>query len=485
VSSSAVINSPQDFQVVLTVAAGTGSQVPNPSPQGLLFISSGTATLPPQTVQVSSGGASSVSYQAAVSTTDGHDWLSVSPATGTATAAAPAQTLVSVNPAGLAAGTYYGAVSYAGSGAAVRSVNVTLLVPSGGASASNRPFTAAATAGCAASQLTVARLEPVSGFSYAAGLPAAISVRLVDNCGNAVTNGQVVAAFSNGDSPLSLQLANSSSGLYSGTWTPRQVAAQATINATVSAPGLPSSSAEFKGMVTPGTAPVLAPLGTLHVFYPQIGGALAPGTIVQIYGSNFSTQTVPASTIPLPLSLAGTSVMIGGIPAPLYYVSPGQINAQAPFELSANHQYQVVVNAGGVLSTPDSIQTATEAPGLAASATGGIIAIHADGTVVGDAAPAKPSEYIVIFAAGLGATDNAVATGVGTPANPLAHVLNTPVVTVNSETVPVLFAGLTPSLVGLYQINFQVPADAPNGSLPLQVTQDGAPANSATLVVHN
>jgi uncharacterized protein (TIGR03437 family) len=486
VTSNAVLNSPQDFAVVLTVAPATGSAVPNPSPQGLLFISGG-GTLPPQTVQVSSGGAGSVSFQASASTTDGRTWLSVTPATGTATAAAPAPTTVTANPTGLAAGTYYGSVSYAGAGAAVRSVSVTLLVPSGGASDAKDAVSGLrpAAAGCAASQIAVARIVPVGGFSYAAGLPAPISLRLADNCGNAVVNGRVVASFSNGDSPVTLQLANATSGLYSGTWTPRQAALQATISAAVTAPGLPAATTEFKGTITPGTAPVLTPLGTLHVFSPQIGGALAPGTIVQIYGSNFATQTVAASTLPLPTTLAGTSVIIGGILAPLYYVSPGQINAQAPFELAANHQYQVVINSGGVLSTPDSIQTVAEAPGFAALASGAVIAIHGDGSLVSASAPAAPGEYLTIFGAGLGATDNVVATGAATPASPLSRVLSPPTLTIDAQPVPVLFAGLTPSLVGLYQINFQVPADAANGSLALQVTQDGVPANSAVLIVHN
>jgi uncharacterized protein (TIGR03437 family) len=328
-------------------------------------------------------------------------------------------------------------------------------------------------------------MAPVNGFSFAAGLPAPLSVRLADNCGNPIVNGSVVASFSNGDSPLALQLANAATGLYSATWTPRQTASQATVSAAVTAPGLTASSTEFKGTVTPGATPVLNPLATLHVFYPQVGGALAPGTIVQIYGSNFASQIAPATTIPLPMSLAGTSVIIGGEQAPLYYVSPGQINAQVPFELASNHQYQVVINSGGVLSTPDTIQTVAEAPGFAALEGGSIIAIHSDGSLVTAASPARPSEYIVIFGAGLGATDNAVATGAGTPDSPLSNALSAPSLTINSESVPVLFAGLTPSLVGLYQINFQVPADAPNGSLPLQVTQNGAAANAAVLIVHN
>src|ERR1039458_6335794 len=53
-----------------------------------------------------------------------------------------------------------------------------------------------------------------------------------------------------------------------------------------------------------------------------------------------------------PEALNGASVLIGGIPSPLYYVGPGQINAQIPFELDPAKQYQVVVNANGAPTAP-------------------------------------------------------------------------------------------------------------------------------------
>ena len=87
--------------------------------------------------------------------------------------------------------------------------------------------------------------------------------------------------------------------------------------------------------MTPNAAPILTPNGTLNVFAPAVGGALGPGNIVQIYGNYLSSQTISASTIPLPTGLNGTSVFIGGISAPLYFVSSGQVNAQVPFELTA------------------------------------------------------------------------------------------------------------------------------------------------------
>ena len=56
-------------------------------------------------------------------------------------------------------------------------------------------------------------------------------------------------------------------------------------------------------------------------------GPIAPGTIVGIFGTRLASQTLSASTLPLPTALDGTSVTVGGQPVPLFFVSTGQIKA--------------------------------------------------------------------------------------------------------------------------------------------------------------
>jgi uncharacterized protein (TIGR03437 family) len=325
----------------------------------------------------------------------------------------------------------------------------------------------------------------VNNFSAPASWPTPLALQIVNDCGAPIPNAQVVATFSNGDAPLALSVANPSTGLYSGTWTPRHSASQVTITARASAAGFPAVSALLSGSVTPNNAPVLTPNSTLHVFDPQVGSGLGPGTIVQMYGSYLAAQTTVAPSIPLATSLGGTSVIIGGIDAPLYFVSAGQINAQVPFELKAGQQYQVIVNANGALTTPDTIQLTPVSPGIAALPSGTVIAQHgADGSLVTESSPAKPGEYLVMYLAGLGSTDNPVTTGDASPSNPLARPVDAPTLTLGGQPVNIAFAGLTPGLVGLYQANFQVPANAPDGDLTLVLSQDGLPGNSTILPVH-
>jgi uncharacterized protein (TIGR03437 family) len=228
----------------------------------------------------------------------------------------------------------------------------------------------------------------------------------------------------------------------------------------------------------------VAPNGVALPFNPQIGGALAPGTVVSIYGSNLAGLEAQASSVPLPAAMNGVGVRIGGLPAPLFYVSAGQINAQIPFELEASMQYQVVVNANGALTAPRTIQLTPATPGLAAFPDGSVIAQHwADSSLITAASPARPGEYIVLYLVGMGQTDNPVASGAASPANPLARVTSVPVVTLGGNPAPAVFAGLTPGSVGLYQIDLQVPAVPVDGNLILAVSQGGVVSNTTILPV--
>jgi uncharacterized protein (TIGR03437 family) len=316
-----------------------------------------------------------------------------------------------------------------------------------------------------------------------------LAIQLNDNCGNAVGNGQVVAAFSNGDPPLALNLANAMSGLYSGTWTPHTTGSQVVVTATATAPGFTAATTRISGAVAPNVAPTLSPNGTLDAFAiaAEPGVPIAPGTVVAIYGSGLAAQPVANTMIPIPTSLGGTSVIIGGIAAPLYYVSAGQVNAQVPFELTAGQPYQLIVSANGALTTPETIQLSAVAPGIAAYPSGYAEAEHAANfSLVTDASPAMPGEYVVIYLVGLGPTNVPVASGAVSPSSPLDATVTTPTITLNGEAVSnIYFSGLTPTAVGLYQIDLQVPGDAPNGDLTLVVTQPGFAGISVILPVHN
>jgi len=258
-----------------------------------------------------------------------------------------------------------------------------------------------------------------------------------------------------------------------------------TVTATAMHSPFATAASQVTGEVRTNAAPILTPNGTLDVFNPVVGAALSPGQVIQIYGSNLATQTAIAP-LPLPTTLAGTQVLIGGVPAPLYYVSSGQIDAQIPIELTPGTQYQILVSVSGSLSTPAPIQIVTVAPNIA-NQNGQVLAEHLDGSLITATAPAQPGEFVVLFLSGLGATSNPVPDGAVTPSPSNASLLSVPLVTptlnLNGTTVPTVFVGLTPTAVGLYQIDFQMPASIPAGTLPLFVTQNGANSNTVFMPV--
>ena len=488
VTSAGAVNSPKDFQVVLNVVAANAPPTPDPAPAGMLFISSGS-TPPPQIDQLFASSAASVPYQASASTSSGGSWLSVNPATGTTSASSPAQSSISANPAGLAVGVYFGSVSYSLAAAAVRTVNVTLVVKAGAGFLLRTGQLDPHAATCTPTRIIATQTGLVNNFAAPASWPTPLEIQLSDDCASAVTNGQIVVTFSNGDPPLALGLENSTSGLYAGTWTPRNTGSQVVVTAAATAPGFAVARARVSGTVSPNVAPILYANGTLNAFAiaAEPGVAIAPGSIVQIYGSSLAGGTVVGGTIPLQTNLGGTSVIVGGIQAPLYYVSAGQLNVQIPFELTPGQPADLIVSANGALTTPQTIQLAPASPGIAEYVSGYAIAQHgADASLITDTSPAKPGELIVVYLAGMGATTIPVASGTASPSSPLAKTTNAPTITLNSEAVSVIsFSGLTPTASGLYQIDLQIPADAPNGDLTLVVNQPGFNGTPVILPVHN
>jgi uncharacterized protein (TIGR03437 family) len=362
-----------------------------------------------------------------------------------------------------------------------RSVNVTVIVvPSGGALASRAG--AAQSTSCTPTRIVLTETGLPNGFAVPGGFPATLSAVVNDNCGNKITDGSVVAGFSNGDPALSL-VTDSTTGVYSGTWQPGGTSAQTTVTMTGTAGTLNADSIEITGAVSKNAAPapVLAHGGTVNNAFPS--GALSPGVVAAVFGTGLASKQDSPSTVPLPTAYEGTSLLVGATQAPLFFISGGQVNAQLPAELKGG-QYSIIANVNGALSLPDTLDMNPVQPGIVAFGDGHVIAQHGlTGKLVKSTNAAKPGETLVIYLVGMGATDPVVASGHAAPSNPLAQVVVKPEVTLDGQAAKVSFAGLTPGGVGLYQIDFKVPSNARNGDLDLIVTQNGVAGNTTKLTV--
>jgi uncharacterized protein (TIGR03437 family) len=202
---------------------------------------------------------------------------------------------------------------------------------------------------------------------------------------------------------------------------------------------------------------------------------LAPGSVAAVFGTQLAPGIASASGTPLPLQLGGVSVTVNGVPCPLAYISPGQINLVIPFQVTTLNGSQtvtvpVVVTTPAGASAPFNVKLTRTAPALFAQ----------DGTGRGDAlvldgnfhpASAIGSDPIILYATGLGPTDPpGSADSGGAGSEPLNRVVDAVNVLVGDSPAQVLFAGLAPGLPGVYQIN---------------VIPQGAISNHLTLIVNH
>jgi uncharacterized protein (TIGR03437 family) len=209
--------------------------------------------------------------------------------------------------------------------------------------------------------------------------------------------------------------------------------------------------------------------------------AVAPGSVISIFGANLAAAATGASAVPLPTALSGTSVLVDGVPAPLFYVSPSQINAQLPYE-TAPGQASLVVRVNGSSSASASFTVSTSAPGILVWGSNRAVALNQDGPLNSPDKPALPGTVITLYMVGQGPVDTPVATGAASPSTPVAHASLRVTATIGGRSADVLFAGLSPGGVGLFQVNLRVPASV-SGDCPLVVTIGGAASNSVMLAV--
>jgi uncharacterized protein (TIGR03437 family) len=222
---------------------------------------------------------------------------------------------------------------------------------------------------------------------------------------------------------------------------------------------------------------------------------VAPGSLVSIFGTGLSDANQSASGAPLPVALGTTALTLGGVRVPLIHAFPLQVDAQVPWELAGQSQAQLAIVTDDLNGNTVGVPLAPFSPGLySADGSGtGQGAILINGTTK-LAAPAtskyhgqparRGADFIDIFATGLGPVTNQPATGAPAPASPLAETTTAVKVAIGGVQSTVTFAGLAPGWAGLYQVNVQVPANAPVGdAVPIALSVGGVAANQVTMAV--
>lgn len=218
---------------------------------------------------------------------------------------------------------------------------------------------------------------------------------------------------------------------------------------------------------------------------------VSPGGLVTVFGQDLSSVSgvIVAGTNPLPTVLGNVSVTINGVACPLFSVAyvngQDQISFQVPYETATGQGAADVqiFNFGNLVAeiTTDSY---TEDPGIFMYQGQYAVAVRGqDNSLIGPDNPANPGEVIVLYTTGLGPLSANLTDGYGAPSNPLAYTVDPFQVVVNGEQCDVLFSGLGPGFVGLYQINFVLPGDLPAGNLDIQILSTYANSGIATIPV--
>ena len=481
-------NSPQYVSVDLTVLPPGSNPGVLVRPTGLIFAARASTSSPgSQTVRLATAAPGSVGTVGGLLTYDGGNWLQALPTNLVLSPADPRNIVIQPALGSLAAGIYRAALTLLfDDGSPCQAVNVLFLVVGAGARATSWTAGPEADGTCTPGRLYAVHRTLGNSFSAPAGWPSPIEVQVMDDCGTAVANATVVASFTSGDPPLALTSLRN--GTYIGTWRPVSTSSQVVVTVRASLPPLTPAEIQARGAVgANAAAPALNSGGIVNGASFAPAAPLAPGSIMSVFGANLASSPAGASSLPLPKTLAGATLQVGGYDVPLFYSSGGQVNAQLPFELALNTRPQLIVKGASFVTVPETITVAAARPGIFTTTQDGKgqgVIVDVANRLVDSSNAAKAGDVVVVYCTGLGATNPAARSGEAAPASPLAKVATPVTVTVGGQPAAVQYAGLTPGYAGLYQVNVQIPGGVtPGASVSLVISQEGVPSNTVTLAL--
>jgi uncharacterized protein (TIGR03437 family) len=461
VTASGAGNSPLQLPVTLNVA-------PIPTltalPSSLSFaFQSGGSPPPTQVISLGSSGAT-LSFSAVAASTG--SWLSVASSSNLT----PASLTISVNPAGLAVGTYNG--------------TITVNAPD----ASNRTLTIPATLTVSASPvLSIAPLSLMFAHDRGQTTPSPQDIRLTSNSPLAFSaktegGGWLSVSPAAGTTPATLKVAIDPTGLALGAHTAKVI-----ISASGASNSLQTVNVTLNEVAV-GTPTVLAVTNGASFS----SGALAPGEVLAIFGEGIGPDTLASFkldlTLRIPTELERCRVLVDGISAPIIYAWKSQVGTIVPYAIAGRTTAKLQLEYLRVRSNLLEFKVEDASPALfTAEATGvgqGAI-LNQNYSVNSETNPADKDSIVMMYATGEGQTDPRGVDG-KVASVPLPAPLLPVTVRIGGVDAEVLYAGAAPGLVaGVMQVNVRVPASAPSGTaVPVQFIVGGIKSPSGvTLAV--
>jgi uncharacterized protein (TIGR03437 family) len=500
IAASGVDNSPQVVEVVLNIAAAGTDLGAFVQPTALIFVASAGTTNPAsKTVTVTNPNGKILNFTAIKFFTQGNNWFTALPANSPVPAGGSTTVTVQAVVSGLASGIYTGELRLSFDDMTDRRIAILLIVlPAGttpnfvsGGTGDRFLSPVSRAASCNPTKLIPVFSQLGANFGVVAAWPVALEVTVVDDCGNPLTSGNVIATFSSGDPPLSMLSLRD--GRFSATWQPRSVVPQVTITASAqeSTPALSGTASIGGALAANPKVPTISAGGLVSAASLTLNQPVSPGSFVSIFGSNLSNGSNQSQSYPFPTQLGTTQAVLAGEPLPLYIAYNGQINAVLPYDIPVNTTVQLVVSNGPAISFPEPVVVASAQPAVftqdqSGKGPGAIVDVKADGTqaLVDANHPLVAGDVAVIYCSGLGAVNPAVPAGAAASLTVLSNTTNPVTVSIGGQSAQVLFAGLAPGFAGLYQVNAVVPPGiTPGNSVALVLTEAGQSSVPVTVAV--
>jgi len=487
VNAQGAANSPQVASVSLNVLDPATDVAPLINPNELVFQAvQGDLSPGAQVVSIYNPTGTVKSFESMSSYSGMNYFLfEAIPANGVLNPAQPARILVQPQTDGMNAGIYSRELIFQVSDGRVRRLKMTLLISPGSARASTMSAGARLrskdSAGCQPTKLLTTLVSIGDTFTVPAGWPQALRLDVRDDCNAPLTDGSVVAEFSNGDPPLSLVPLGD--GRWDGTWATHATANAAvtiTFRAQDTTGGLRAVDQVTGALGSSLLPPVIAAGGVLNAADGTTVQTVAPGSAISILGSQLADGQASSESVPAGIQLAGTTVFMAGQSVPLLMASTGQVNALVPYGITVDARQQILVQRDQTYGVPVSINVAAAQPALFLDQSGQAIIFNASGQAVNAGNPATAGDLITIYCSGLGEVQPAVASGAAGPPLPGATVGYGVTVTIGGVDSPATYAGLAPGQVGVYQVQVSVPSGiAPGPQVMVQLTTQTSPPHTS------
>lgn len=250
--------------------------------------------------------------------------------------------------------------------------------------------------------------------------------------------------------------------------------------------GVLTMSSPHSVMALLDKVPFIPPAGIRNAAGDTPDGTVAPGSIMTIFGDNLAGGLVIGTTNPLPQTLGDVIVEVEGQLLPLLFVSPTQINAQVPSNLSEG-QHQLTVQWTGQPDVNGTFTVARNSPGLFPQVTDHgnfVVAMRPDGTMITESNPAHKGETITVYGTGFGPYDTPVIDGFLVPDSTHATLVDPVTANAGGVQLTPVWTGAATGMVGTTLMQLKITDDLPSSStVPLQVTVNGKMSNTVLLPV--